>query len=72
VLRVAGEGCTQGNLTIGLVDPSGHDSLGPSCRVGTDARLTATGAFQLVVNAADGGSGTYHFVLLGASSAGIK
>jgi hypothetical protein len=72
VLRVAGEGCTQGNLTIGLVDPSGHDSLGPSCRVGTDARLTATGAFQLVVNAADGGSGAYHFVLLGASSTGIK
>ncbi len=72
VLRVAGEGCSVDNLVIGLIDPSGKDTLGPSCRSGTDARLTATGPYQLVINAGDGGSGPYHFVFLGTSSNGVK
>jgi hypothetical protein len=69
LLRFSGEGCDLGNLVVSVIDPNGHDSLGPSCLSGTDARLTATGKFQLVINGADGGQGSYHFVFQGAPTA---
>jgi hypothetical protein len=72
VLRIAGEGCALDNLVVGLIDPARHDFLGPSCRSGSDTRLMATGSYQLVINAADGGSGPYHFVFQGVSSNGLK
>ncbi len=68
VIRVAGEGCDTGSLVLGVVLPTGSDTLGPSCRSGTDMRLTQDGTYRLVVNAADGGPDAYHFVFQLASS----
>jgi hypothetical protein len=67
-LRFSGEGCDLANLIVSVIDPNGHDSLGPFCRVGSDVRLMTTGKFQLVINGADGGQGAYHFVFQGAPS----
>jgi hypothetical protein len=72
IVRISGEGCDLNGLFTGLVDPAGHDSLGPVCRAGTDARLTKTGTYELVVNYDNGGPAVYHFVLQGASSNSIK
>ena len=47
-------------LVVGLIDPNGHDMLGPSCRSGTDLRLRMAGQYKLVINAGDGGFGPYH------------
>jgi hypothetical protein len=63
VIRVSGEGCDLGNLVLGLVETDGREVAGPSCRPGTDTRLTDGGTYELVINAADGGAGSYHFVL---------
>ena len=68
VLRIAGEGCNMGSLTLSLIDADRHESLGPSCRVGSDVRLTKTGPYQIVVNGSDVGPDVYRFVLQGASS----
>jgi hypothetical protein len=67
VLRFSGEGCELSILVVGLIDPNGHDMLGPSCRSGTDLRLRMAGEYKLVINAGDGGFGPYHFVFQGAS-----
>src|SRR5260370_11193416 len=68
VIRVSGEGCDLGPLVLSVVDPEGHDALGPGCRAGTDLVLRNAGAFRLVINASDGAAGLYRFVLLGAPS----
>jgi hypothetical protein len=69
LLRFSGEGCDLSILVVSVIYPDGHDSLGPFCRTGSDVRLTDTGKFQLVINGADGGQGTYHFVFQGAQAA---
>jgi hypothetical protein len=68
LIRLSGEGCDLGNMAISIIDPQGHDFLGPFCRSGSDVRLHQTGPHQFVVNGADSGSGAYHFVLQGAAS----
>jgi len=62
VVRVSGEGCDTGSLVLGFLLPNGSDRLGPSCRAGSDSRLPTDGPYKLVINAADGGPGEYHFV----------
>lgn len=69
VLRFSGEGCELSILVVSVIDPNGHDVLGPSCRSGTDLRLRMTGEYKLVINGGDGGFGPYHFVFQGASGA---
>jgi hypothetical protein len=54
-------------MVTGIVDPAGHESLGPLCREGSGMKLAATGTYSLIVNSDNGGPGTYHFVLQGAS-----
>ena len=40
-------------------------------RIGSDSQLTTDGPYKLVINAADGGPGEYHFVFqIVPSSAG--
>jgi hypothetical protein len=68
VVRVSGAGCDISSLVLGFLLPNGSDILGPSCRAGSDIRLTQDGPYQLVVNAADGGPGEYHFVFQIAST----
>src|SRR5690349_9213207 len=59
VVRVSGAGCDISSLVLGFLLPNGSDTLAPSCRAGSDARLTQDGPYKLVVNAADGGRGEY-------------
>jgi len=68
VIRVSGEGCDLGNLVLDLVEADGREVAGPSCRPGSNTRLTVGGTYELVINAADGGASSYHFVLQDASS----
>lgn len=68
VIHVSGEGCDLGNFVLDLVEADGREVAGPSCRPGSDMRLTDGGTYELVINAADGGAGSYHFVLQDASS----
>jgi hypothetical protein len=69
VIHVSGEGCDLGNFVLDLVETDGREVSGPSCRPGTDTRLPDGGTYELVINAADGGAGSYRFVLQdGASS----
>jgi von Willebrand factor type D domain len=67
VVRISGEGCDV-PLVVGIVDPNGHDFLGPGCRSGTDTVLRMDGKYQLVINATDSATGVYHFVFRGAPS----
>ncbi len=67
IVRVSGEGCELSFSVTSIIDPQGHDSLGPLCRSGADARLKQDGTYQLIINGSDGGWGPYHFVLQGAS-----
>jgi len=68
LLRIAGPGCDIATLVIGVVSSKGAEMLGPSCRRDTDFKVPESGAYKLVVNSADGGSGPYHFVFQGAST----
>lgn len=68
VIHVSGESCDLGNLVLDLVETNGREVAGPSCRPGSDTRLSDGGTYELVINAADGGAGSYHFVLQHASS----
>ena len=72
MLRVSGEGCDLGMLVVSIIDPDGHDSLGPNCRAGNDYRLQRDGQFKLLINGGDGGFGAYHFVFLGAPGSPAK
>jgi hypothetical protein len=72
VIHVSGEGCDLGNFVVDLVETSGREVAGPSCRPGTDARLPDGGTYELVINAADGGAGSYRFVLQDGSSSSTK
>ena len=68
VIHVSGEGCDLGNLVLDLIETNGREVTGPSCRPGSDTRLTDGGTYELVINAADGGARSYHFVLQDGSS----
>jgi hypothetical protein len=72
VIHVSGEGCDLGNFVLDLVETDGREVAGPSCRPGTDTRLTDGGTYELVINAADGGAGSYRFVLQDGSSSSTK
>jgi hypothetical protein len=68
LLRFSGEGCYLGSLVVSIVDGDGHDSLGPSCRSGSDAKLRNKGPYKLVINGGDSGSGAYHFLIQGVAT----
>jgi hypothetical protein len=51
-----------------IIDPEGHDILGPDCRDGNAKKIEKDGTYTLLVNADDGGPGKYQFVFQGASS----
>jgi len=68
LIRLSGDGCALGPLVTGIVNSKGFSLLGPSCRSGTDFKITESGTYRLVVNSGDSASGAYHFVLRGASS----
>ena len=57
LLRIAGPGCDIATLVVGVVSPKGAELLGPSCRRDTDFKVPESGAYKLVVNSADGGTG---------------
>ena len=68
VIHVSGDGCDLDNLVLDLVETNGRELAGPSCSPGSDAQLTDGGTYELVINAANGEAGSYHFVLQDASS----
>ncbi len=71
VLRVAGPGCEGSGMVVSIIDPDGHESLGPNCRAGNDYRITQRdGQFKLLINGGDGGFGAYHFVFQGVPGSG--
>lgn len=72
LIVLSGEGCDLKVLTS-IIDPDGHDILGPSCRTGTYWKLPKDGTYQLVVNGGEWAhakiTGTYHFVFQGGKLA---
>ncbi len=69
IVALEGEGCKLDMVTV-ILDPEGHDTLGPSCRKGTYYKLPKDGAYQLVINAGNTGEpGPYHFVFQGGKPA---
>ncbi len=68
LIVLSGEGCELKVLTT-IIDPGGHDSLGPSCRAGDAFKVPADGTYQLVVNGGEWShaemTGPYHFVFQG-------
>jgi hypothetical protein len=70
VIVLSGEGCDLGWMGTDIIDPEGHDFLGPSCRVGTDYKVSENGTYQLIVNSLESPSpGPYHFVFQGGKLA---
>jgi hypothetical protein len=72
VLRISGEGCDLGPMIVSVIDPAGHDALGPNCRAGADYLVRQSGTFTLLINGGDSGSGPYHFVLQGVPGSAGK
>ena len=68
LLRIAGPGCDLSTLIVGVVSSKGKEMLGPLCRQDTDFKVPESGAYTLVINSGDGGTGAYHFVFMGAST----
>ncbi|HEY6938728.1 MAG TPA: VWD domain-containing protein [Terriglobales bacterium] len=72
LIVLSGEGCELKVLTI-ILDPAGHDFLGPSCRTGTYWKVPKDGTYQLVVNGGEWAhaeiTGPYHFVFQGGKLA---
>jgi len=68
LLRIAGPGCDLSTLILAVVSSNGKEMLGPLCRQDTDFKVPESGAYKLVVNSADGGTGAYHFVFRAAST----
>ena len=68
VIHVSGAGCDLDNLVLDLVETNGREVAGPSCSPGSNARLTDGGTYEIVITAANGEGGSYHFVLQDASS----
>ncbi len=71
LIVLSGEGCEL-SVQTEIVDPDGHDVLGPSCRVGTYWKLPKDGAYQLIVNGYESAhgdvTGPYHFVFQGGKA----
>jgi hypothetical protein len=72
LIVLSGEGCELKVFTI-ILDPAGHDFLGPSCRTGTYWKVPKDGTYQLVVNGGEWAhapvTGPYHFVFQGGKLA---
>jgi hypothetical protein len=72
LIVLSGEGCELKVFTI-ILDPEGHDFLGPSCRTGTYWKVPKDGTYQLVVNGGEWAhapvTGPYHFVFQGGKLA---
>lgn len=69
LVLVSGAGCDMPNQITDIIDPEGHDALGPLCRAGTVYKLPERGTYQLIVNSFDNGPGPYHFVFQGGKPA---
>lgn len=67
VIQIYGPGCDLGGMFISVIDPAGHDALGPICREGFATKIQQSGTYTLLVNSADGGPGAYRFVFQGVS-----
>jgi hypothetical protein len=68
VVVLAGQGCSLPVFTV-VLDPAGHDRLGPSCRPEDVFKVPEDGRYQLIVNGAEDAhapiTGPYHFVFQG-------
>lgn len=69
LVLISGAGCDLGPVLTDILEPNGHELLGPSCRTGTEYRLPVSGTYQLIVNAYNAGPGAYHFVFQGGKPA---
>jgi hypothetical protein len=70
LVLVSGQGCDLGSMITDIIDPEGHDLLGPGCRVGTYYKLPENGTYQFVINSTDAAEpGPYHFVFQGGKLA---
>jgi hypothetical protein len=70
IIAVEGEGCDLGSMLTSILDPEGHDLLGPMCRKGNYFKLPKDGTYQLVVNSWNAAQpGPYHFVFQGGKLA---
>ncbi len=70
LIAVEGEGCDLGSMLTTILDPEGHEFLGPSCRKGNYFKLPKDGTYQLVVNSWNAAEpGPYHFVFQGGKLA---
>ncbi len=72
LIVLSGEGCDL-KVLITIIDPDGHDALGPSCRTGDVFKVPKDGTYQLVVNGGEWShaevTGPYHFVFQGGKLA---
>jgi len=68
LVQISGKGCELNRMFTAIIDPAGHDILGPDCRDGNAKKIEKDGTYTLLVNADDGGPGKYQFVFQGASS----
>ncbi|HUL72059.1 MAG TPA: VWD domain-containing protein [Vicinamibacterales bacterium] len=68
LIQIAGQGCAQGNITLGITRPDGATVLGPSCSPGSVFKVPETGAYTLLVNFAETGTGHYQFVFQGVAA----
>ena len=66
LIQLFGKGCELDMFTS-IIDPDGHDFLGPGCRSGDVSKLSKDGTYKLVINSGDGGPGKYQFVFQGVS-----
>jgi hypothetical protein len=70
IIAVEGEGCDLGSMITTILDPEGHEILGPGCRKGTYFKLPKDGTYQFVVNSWNAAEpGPYHFVFQGGKLA---
>ncbi len=68
LVQISGKGCELNRMFTAIIDPEGHDILGPDCREGNAKKIEKDGTYTLLVNADDGGPGKYQFVFQGVSS----
>ncbi len=72
LIVLSGQGCDMKFFTS-IIDPDGHDFMGPSCREGTYWKIPKDGVYQLVVNGGEWAhaavTGSYHFVFQGGKLA---
>jgi hypothetical protein len=75
VIKLSGAGCDLGSMATGIIDPAGHDVLGPGCLAGDAYKVSERGTYRLIINSLDFGPtptttvgpGAYHFVFQGGA-----